>query len=170
MAIPHNRQALLDAIDTSYAKLQQDLARVPPGLARELVLDGHVAGTRISVCDLLSYLVGWNELVLHWHAQLREGKSVAEIAFPAEGFTWNQLGALAQQFYAEHSQLDMAQLLHRLAQAKARLVALVEASDDARLYGQPWYKQYTMGRMIQLNTSSPYANARTRLRAWLKTL
>ena len=170
MAIPHNRQELLEAINTSYARLQQDLARVPPGLARELVLDGNVAGTRMSVCDLLAYLVGWNELVLHWHAQLRAGKPIGEIAFPAEGFTWNQLGALAQRFHADHAHLDMEQLLQRLALAKQQLVALVQASDDAHLYGQPWYKQYSMGRMIQLNTSSPYTNARTRLRAWLKTL
>lgn len=170
MAIPRNRQELLEAINTSYARLQQDLARVPPGRARELVLDGHMAGTRISVCDLLAYLVGWNELVLHWHAQLRAGKPVADIAFPAEGFTWNQLGALAQRFYADHAHLDMEQLLQRLALAKRQLVALLEASDDAQLYGQPWYKQYSMGRMIQFNTSSPYANARTRLRAWLNTV
>ena len=169
MAIPNSKQELLEAMTTTYAKLAQELARVPPALAREPVLEGQVKGTRMSVCDLLAYLVGWNELVLHWHAQLRDGKRIEDIAFPAEGFTWNALGALAQRFYADYAALDMDDLLQRLEQAKNQLLALIDAHDDAQLYGQPWYTHYTMGRMIQFNTSSPYANARTRLRAWRKT-
>ena len=170
MAIPNSKQELLDAINSTYAKLAQELARVPPALSRKPVLEGQVAGTRMSVCDLLAYLVGWNELVLHWHAQLRDGKRIEDIAFPAEGFTWNALGKLAQRFYADYAELGMDDLLQRLEQAKNQLLALVESHDDAQLYGQPWYTHYTMGRMIQFNTASPYANARTRLRAWLKTL
>ena len=170
MAIPNSKQELVEAISTTYAKLAQELARVPPALARDPVLEGQVKGTRMSVCDLLAYLVGWNERVLHWHAQLRDGKRIEEIAFPAEGFTWNALGNLAQRFYADYAELSMDELLQRQQQAKDQLLALIESHDDAQLYGQPWYTHYTMGRMIQFNTSSPYANARTRLRAWLKTL
>ncbi|UQV46295.1 ClbS/DfsB family four-helix bundle protein [Janthinobacterium lividum] len=170
MAIPNSKQKLVEAITTTYGKLAQELARVPPALARDPVLEGQVAGTRMSVCDLLAYLVGWNELVLHWHAQLRDGKRIEDIAFPAEGFTWNALGKLAQRFYADYAELSMEDLQQRLEQAKDQLLALIESHDDAQLYGQAWYTHYTMGRMIQFNTSSPYANARTRLRAWLKTL
>ena len=170
MAIPNSKQELLEAMTTTYAKLAQELARVPPALAREPVLEGQVKGTRMSVCDLLAYLVGWNELVLHWHAQLRDGKRIEDIAFPAEGFTWNALGKLAQRFYADYAELSMADLQQRLVLAKDQLLALVDAHDDAQLYGRPWYTHYTMGRMIQFNTASPYANARLRLRAWRKTL
>lgn len=170
MAVPASKQALIDAIESSYAKLAQELERVPPALAYEPVLEGQVAGTRMSVCELLAYLVGWNELVLHWHAELRAGKRIDEIAFPAEGFTWNALGKLAQHFYACHAALGFAPLRVRLAEAKDALLALAKQHDDATLYGQSWYRHYTMGRMIQFNSSSPYANARTRLRAWLRTL
>jgi hypothetical protein len=170
MAIPNSKQELLEAMTTTYAKLAQELARVPPALARDPVLEGQVKGTRMSVCDLLAYLVGWNELVLHWHAQLRDGKRIEDIAFPAEGFTWNALGKLAQRFYADYAELSMDDLLQRLEQAKDQLLALVDAHDDAQLYGQPWYTHYTMGRMIQFNTASPYANACARLRAWRKSL
>ena len=170
MAIPNSKQELLEAMTTTYAKLAQELARVPPALAREPVLEGQVKGTRMSVCDLLAYLVGWNELVLHWHAQLRDGKRIEDIAFPAEGFTWNALGKLAQRFYADYAELSMADLQQRLVLAKDQLLALVDAHDDAQLYGRPWYTHYTMGRMIQFNTASPYANARLRLRAWRNTL
>ncbi|WP_331709366.1 ClbS/DfsB family four-helix bundle protein [Microbacterium sp. TNHR37B] len=43
-----------------------------------------------------------------------------------------------------------------------------ESRSDEELYGAPWYRTWTMGRMISFNTSSPYANARGRLRAWLR--
>ena len=54
----------------------------------------------------------------------------------------------------------------QFAAVQARIVAWVAQASDAALYGSPWYEKYTQGRMIQLNTSSPYANARGRLRKW----
>ena len=50
----------------------------------------------------------------------------------------------------------------------ARILALVEACSEAQLYSAPWYGKYTLGRMIQFNTASPNANARTRIRKWKK--
>ncbi|MCG8400066.1 MAG: ClbS/DfsB family four-helix bundle protein, partial [Firmicutes bacterium] len=44
----------------------------------------------------------------------------------------------------------------------------IEKKDNIQLYGTPWYEKWTMGRMIQLNTSSPYKNARNRIRKWKK--
>ncbi|MCF9684883.1 ClbS/DfsB family four-helix bundle protein, partial [Vibrio parahaemolyticus] len=32
------------------------------------------------------------------------------------------------------------------------------------LYGVAWYEQWTLGRMIQFNTSSPMKNMRTKVR------
>ena len=37
------------------------------------------------------------------------------------------------------------------------------------LYEIPWYDKWPKGKMIQLNTSSPYKNARTRVRKWKRT-
>ncbi|MCA7584671.1 ClbS/DfsB family four-helix bundle protein, partial [Escherichia coli] len=48
------------------------------------------------------------------------------------------------------------------------LVNLIDDRTDDILYGRPWYKKWTMGRMISFNTSSPYANANGRLRKWAK--
>jgi hypothetical protein len=156
---------LLAAIETSFDKLQRELATIPEPLALERTLDGHAQGTQMSVHDLVAYLVGWNELVLKWHAGRQAGRAVD---FPETGYRWNELGRLAQKFYADYADLPFPDLLQRLNAAKAALVALIEGLDDAVLYGVPWYEKYTLGRMIQFNTSSPYANARARLRAWRK--
>ncbi|ARR51641.1 ClbS/DfsB family four-helix bundle protein [Photobacterium damselae] len=33
-----------------------------------------------------------------------------------------------------------------------------------QLYQEPWYEKWTLGRMIQFNTSSPMKNVRTKVR------
>lgn len=128
-------------------------------------MNGHAAGTTMSPADLVAYLVGWNELVLKWLDRDDRDESVD---FPETGFKWNQLGLLAQKFYADHDALEWHERLARLTDAKTRLVATITARSDDELYGSAWFGRWTKGRMIQLNTSSQYANARARLRTWLK--
>ncbi|NHZ92429.1 ClbS/DfsB family four-helix bundle protein [Massilia sp. CCM 8733] len=163
MAVPQTRQELLDAVRGTYDKLAADLAGIPAELANEATLDGHVQGTRMSVANLLAYLIGWNLLVLKWCDAKAAG---VPVDFPDTGFKWNELGRLAQKFYADHAGLDYPALLRRFADVHARIVVLIDGETDASLYGAPWYDKYTQGRMIQLNTSSPYANARSRVRTW----
>lgn len=167
MPVPSSRLELRDAITTEFARLDADLDRVPPASARESVLPGHVKGTTMSPADLVAYLVGWNEQVLTW--QERRAAGLPD-DFPAPGHSWGDLGSLAQQFYREHEDDSWEHLRARLTAAKDRILALVDARTDEDLYGSPWYRTWTMGRMISLNTSSPYRNARARIRRWLRTL
>lgn len=163
MTVPQNRIELLAAINGDYAKLRRELDAVDAALVVEKTLEGHAKGTRMSVHDLVAYLVGWNRLLLKWLSRRARGEAVD---FPETGFGWNELGRLAGKFYADREAVPYAALLEELARAKEEIVWFVEGSDDARLYGSAWYGKWTMGRMIQFNTSSPYANARGRLRRW----
>ena len=165
MAGPQSRDTVLAAIDTTFERLITDLKRVPPPLARDASLDGHVTGTRMSPADLVAYLIGWNELVLKWLDLDDRGEAPD---FPETGFQWNQLGLLAQKFYADHAEADWPALLLRLKAAKVRLSATIKARSNEDLYGRPWYGKWTKGRMIQFNTSSPYTNARGRIRSWMR--
>lgn len=165
MAVPGRKDELLHAVVDGYDKLARDLARVPVDRAREQTMPGHATGSKMSPADLVAYLIGWNELVLSWHADRAVG---VEPAFPAEGFAWNQLGDLAAKFYADYAGLSWPELLGRFETAKNGIVALIQGLSDDELYGAPWFGKYTAGRMIQFNTSSPYANARRRIRGWLR--
>lgn len=165
MAVPANKAELLHAVVDGYDKLARELVRVPLDLARTQTMPGHAAGTMMSPADLVAYLVGWNELVLSWHEDRAIG---IEPAFPAEGFAWNQLGDLAAKFYTDYQDLPWPELLARFETAKNGILDLIHGLSDEELYGDPWYGKHTAGRMIQFNTSSPYANARRRIRAWLR--
>ena len=165
MAVPASKAELLSAIDQTFGKLMTDLARAPRERVNDATLPGHAAGTVMSPADLVAYLIGWNELVLKWLDRDDRGLSVD---FPETDFGWNQLGPLAAKFYADYRPLDWPERLKRLTTAKTRLVETISARSDEELYGRPWYGKWTKGRMIQFNTASPYANARGRIRKWLK--
>ncbi|NDW04549.1 ClbS/DfsB family four-helix bundle protein [Jiella pacifica] len=166
MNAPSDRDGLLKSIDLNFDKLIIELRAIPLSVVDEQSLEGHAKGTQMSVANLAAYLVGWNELVLKWLDRDAAGEPVD---LPETGFRWNELGRLAQKFYHDYEDVPYPQLIERLEAAKGRIVSLIEAHSNDDLYGRPWYGKWTMGRMIQFNTSSPYANARGRLRKWLKT-
>lgn len=165
MAVPTSKETLLAEIHVQFDKLMTDLSKVPEVQARDKTLAGHASGTNMSPADLVSYLIGWNELVLKW---LSRNDMCLYVDFPETGFKWNQLGLLAQKFYTDYEALSYPQLLDRLSKINHKLIENVSHRSNEELYGAPWYDQWTKGRMIQFNSSSPYTNARGRIRKWLK--
>ena len=117
MPIPESREELLFAIETNFERLAKDLGTVPAQAANEATLEGHAKGTMMSVHNLASYLLGWNNLVLKWIEKDAQGEL---IDFPETGFKWNQLGALAQKFYADFDAVPFDQLLKDLEVAKRK--------------------------------------------------
>jgi hypothetical protein len=168
MAIPESKSELIEAINKSYSLLLKKLISIPEQKAFEPLMNGHVKGSMMSVAQLVSYLIGWGELVLFWHAQEMKGQKVI---FPEIGFKWNELGKLAQKFYQDYQDVtDYNSLLHLLGKNKDSIIELIDGFSNEDLYGIAWYGEYTRGRMIQLNTSSPYKNAASRLNTILKKL
>jgi len=165
MAIPKNKNELLQAIDMAYERLKIELLTIPPELTAAAELEGHVKGSVISVNNLLSYLIGWGELVIKWYTKKEAGEAVE---FPDTGYRWNELGRLAQKFYKDYEGHGFHALTDRLEQVVSAIRDIVQQKSDTELYGMPWYKQWPLGRMIQFNTSSPYGNARARIRRWKK--
>lgn len=165
MAVPQTKVELLNAMESGSAKLLSELSSIPETLATTTDMEGHAKGTTMSVKDLVAYLTGWGELVLKWNRLRAAGE---EPDFPETGYKWNELGKLAAKFYRDYDSLSYVQLLLRFETTHQELMSLVHSLDDDALYGRPWYGKWSLGRMIQFNTASPYANARSRLRKWKK--
>ena len=166
MAIPTSRDELISAIIDRFGKLDAALDAVSADIADEKSMDGHSKDTIMSVNNLVAYLIGWNELVLKWLDRDAQGK---DIEFPEVDYKWNELGALAQKFYEDYSAYSFAENRKRLTVAKDQLLSEVSKRTDEELYGSPWHGKWTKGRMIQFNSSSPYENARGRIRKWLES-
>ncbi|PIE61554.1 MAG: hypothetical protein CSA29_02785 [Desulfobacterales bacterium] len=166
MAVPANKTELQAAIQKNYKKLREDLDTIPPELTEKKEMEGHAKGTQMSVCNLMAYLVGWGNLVLKWHAVFSNGKMPD---LPETGFKMNEMGRLAQKFYTDYENDNYESLLNQYDEVVGKILELVERLDNSYLYETDWYKKYPFGRMIQLNTASPYANARSRIRKWKKS-
>ncbi len=164
MAVPKTKEELLAAIKNDYHKLVVDLKRIPEEVTSIQSLEGHAKGTQMSICNLVSYLIGWGELVLKWDKLKKEG---VEVDFPETGYKWNELGKLAQHFYTIYDD-TYPKLLAQLENTVECILLLIEEHTQEELYETPWYDKWSKGKMIQLNTSSPYKNARARVRKWIK--
>lgn len=166
MAVPVNKKELILTINTNYIKLKKELKNIPIELTTLKDLEGHSKGTLMSINNLLSYLLGWQELVLKWNIK-KQNKE--EVDFPETGYKWNQLGKLAQKFYEDYKNDDFNTLVSKLDKRVEEILKLIENKSNKELYEVNWYERWTLGRMIQFNTSSPYANAKARIRKWKKS-
>ncbi|WBL22523.1 ClbS/DfsB family four-helix bundle protein [Zunongwangia sp. HRR-M8] len=166
MAVPTNKKELIDDIKTTYSKLKKDLEDIPLKSTKTKELEGHAKDTNMSVCNLVSYLIGWGELVLKWDRKMKNNK---EVDFPETGYKWNELGKLANKFYLDYEHLPYLELLEKLDKVFVEILEIIENNSNKELYQTAWYGKWTKGKMIQFNTSSPYKNARTRIRRWKKS-
>lgn len=165
MAIPKDKDELLKAIVDNYKKLTTELANIPIDLTEIKELDGHSKNTLMSINNLVAYLVGWGQLVLKWNDKKSKGLAVD---FPETGFKWNELGLLAQKFYKDYEKDDFKTLNEKLDETTNEILKLIEGKTNRELYEMAWYEKWTLGKMIQLNTASPFKNARDRIRKWKK--
>jgi len=165
MAVPSNKEELQKAIVENFSKLNKELSTIPSHLTSLQDLEGRSKGTLMSINNLVSYLIGWGELVLKWIKKIDNKEAVD---FPETGYKWNELGKLAQKFYADHKDDDFNILTEKLNKTVEQILELIENKSNKELYEVSWYEKWTLGRMIQFNTASPYTNARGRIRKWKK--
>jgi hypothetical protein len=163
MAIPKNKEELQKAITVNYKKLIDELSDIPIESTIIKDLEGHSKNSYMSINDLVAYLVGWGQLVLKWNDKKSMG---LEVDFPETGFKWNELGQLAQKFYKDYENENFKSLVIKLDYTTNEILKLIESKTNKELYEIAWYDKWTLGKMIQLNTSSPFKNAKDRIRRW----
>ena len=166
MAIPKDKDELQKVIIDNYKKLKTELLSIPTDLTTIKELEGHSKNTLMSINNLVAYLVGWGQLVLTWNDKKEKG---LHVDFPETGFKWNELGQLAQKFYEDYKKDDFKTLIEKLDNTTNEVLKLIESKTNIELYGLAWYDKWSLGKMIQLNTSSPFRNAKDRIRKWKKT-
>lgn len=171
-SIATTKTELINAIQTSYQKLRTEIDSIPLDMSEEKSMEGQIKNTKMSFNNLLSYLVGWGELVLKWNTIYTTERRIPDL--PDTGYTMSDWGKLAERFYKEYEDQDFKKLTKQLDAVVARIITMIESKTDKELYGAPWYvtkssaKRYPFGRLVQLNTASPYKNAHGRIRKWKK--
>ena len=163
--IPKNKQTLYTAVESAFDKILLDYISIPDTYSRKLGVEGNIKHSVISVSDTLAYLIGWGDLVLGWYQKTSAGETVN---FPATGYKWNELGSLAESFHLQYKDWLYDDLIAKFKDTVNQLLLLIDSLTDEELHGHVWYEKYTLGRMIQFNTSSPMKNMRTKVRRFKK--
>lgn len=166
MAVPEDKKQLIEAIEKNYRLLKIQMNRFPPAQRTLRVMEGHAKDTLMSLDDLVSYLIGWGQLVLKWQENF---KNVEDIDFPDTNYKWNELGRLAQKFYLDYSSYTSEELVQLLDTVVSEILQNIDKTTNFDLYEKPWYGKWTLGRMIQFDTASPYNNAKNRIAKHLKS-
>jgi hypothetical protein len=164
-SVPKNKEELQKSISVAFEKILADYSTIPSQKSREIGVIGNMKGTEVSVSDTISYLIGWGKLVLKWY-DLRSKNQPVD--FPETGYKWNELGQLAQHFHSEYQDWSYEKLIKEFTTTTDRILILVESLDNIKLYGETWFEKYTLGKMIQFNTSSPMVNMRAKVRTFKK--
>ncbi len=164
-SVPKNKEELQKSISVAFKKILADYSTIPPEISREIGVIGNVKGTEISVSDTISYLIGWGKLVLKWYDLKSKNQPVD---FPETGYKWNELGQLAQHFHSKYHDWFYDKLIKEFTATTDRILILVESLDNQKLYGETWFEKYTLGKMIQFNTSSPMVNMLSKVRKFKK--
>lgn len=163
--VPKTKDELLSEIKIHYQKLKVELEKIKYENAFEKILEWQVKWDTISICDLISYLIWRWELVLKWEKWKSSWK---EVVFPEVWYKWNELWKLAQKFYKDYEDLSFEELKWKLDEVVNEIIFMIEWKSNYELYEVLWYTKWTLWRMIQFNTSSPYKNVRARIIKWKK--
>jgi hypothetical protein len=164
-SVPKNKEELQKSIIVAFEKILVDYSTIPSQISREIGIAGNVKGTEISVSDTVSYLIGWGQLVLKWYDLKSKNQHVD---FPEVGYKWNELGKLAQYFHSKYHDWSYDKLINEFTLTINSILVLVDSLDNKKLYGETWFEKYTLGKMIQFNTSSPMVNMRGKVRKFKK--
>ncbi len=164
MTVLKNKDELIKDIETTYNKLRPEFD-LDQDLAMEQTMTGQIKDTQMSVHNLVSYLTGWGQLMLEWDDFYQKNQQVPEID--------TNYSELAKSFYKKYEDVEYSELLKQFDQTVADILKMLGSKTNDQLYNNVWHKtksgsEYSFGRLVQFNTSSPYKNARNRIRKWKK--
>ena len=165
MPIPSSKKELSDTLTLEFDRLMDELISIPKNLTRKKELEGN-----ISVSDCIAYQIGWGLLLVNWYEC---GKKNTMPDLPSKDYKWNQLGDLAKHFYKTYESESFDSLLKKFRQTVEKIKKIIHENTNTQLYTIGVYNwtgdKWPLGRYINVNTSSPYKSARSKIRKWKKT-
>lgn len=171
--IVKKQQTLLAEIESAYAALSEELARIPVGLRSRRELTGMSA--LVSVSDLIAYQIGWGLALLRWYQGGLEGEAVS---MPGDGFSSWDYGAIALHFYKKYAYdgaEEQEREFEKVAEAILEVVRREATRGNLDVCGVwDWCtlksgKQWPLSKWVRVNTVAPYKRATTLLRTWRRS-
>ena len=157
-----SKSELLSILEKDWAKLLALLATVSEPEAVKPDTDG------ISIKDVVGHRAEWIAMYQRW---ISDGESGRAVEMPAPGYKWNALKPLNAAIRAHQADLDWQGAKALLIARKAELVTILNARDDAALYGGPMLGgngKWTLGRYGEAVGPSHFRSAAKYIRRQMK--
>lgn len=155
---------LLTAIQEQRAALEELLAELTQA---EMVLPG-VEG-EWSVKDILAHLAAWQEYTLYRLEAALAGRFPEKP--PLQG--WEEIHAQNQQYFETYRSLSLGEVLYAFRSTYARMVAKVEALDEAFIASklpEEWFGGRAVHALITANTCWHDAEHTEAIEKWMEYL
>lgn len=123
--------------------------------------------------QMLALCIGWMDLVLAWEDE--EQKGVQKTSLATE-WKWNDLDWLYQSFYDKYNNYFLKDLIDDFNQKVDSIIQLVNNLSDIELFEtgkRNWAKtngkEFSVCRLIHLNTIANFKNFKGKIRKWKKS-
>lgn len=158
---------------SAYNKLSETTKKMPASLIDKEIVTQFEKNT-VSVTNVLSYLIGWINLLVSWY---EKGKQHKSFIMPGEGFSKWEYEKIAHHFYSKYEENSLDNQLLSLKIITQKIISIVEIESHSenidRLGVWHWCtlksgKQWPLKKWIVINSLSPYKRALTRIKATLR--
>ncbi len=122
--------------------------------------------------QMLSFCIGWMDLVLAWENE--EQKGIQKTPLATE-WKWNDLEWLYKSFYDRYNSYSLSELVDNFNKKVNDVIKLIDNLSDDELFKEGkrnWAKtngkEFSVCRLVHLNTVSNFKNFRSKIRKWKK--
>lgn len=122
-----------------------------------------------SIKDILAHLVGWQRMILSFHAAELRGE-IAEI--PGYGLTWRETPKLNSIIFEKHKDLSLDEVLSEYRSSHNEMLRLLDEVSDEDLVSVRRFRwlgpSWTVSDYIRAETASHYRWASNHIKRWMR--
>lgn len=160
-----NKQALVREIEKTALLFIGEFAEI-----READRDLLVDGIDKTPAQMISYQLGWLDLVMEWDRDEAAGERVVT---PSKNYQWNALGGLYRHFYDQYASHSLSQLEDEFKQEVSTFIKWLGKFSEDELFvpgGRKWASStpsnWPIWKWVHINTVAPFKSFRTKIRKW----
>ena len=163
----NNKLELIDAIKSNADLFIREYSDI-----KDEAMDTTYEEIEYSPYQMLAFCIGWMDLVLSWEEEEQNGIQKTVLATE---WKWNDLDWLYQSFYNKYNSYSFNELVNIFNQKVVNIIELVNNLSDEDLFEdgkKNWAKtngkEFSVCRLIHLNTIANFKNFRGKIRKWKK--
>lgn len=166
MIIYSSSQEITNKIRQNSQKLVAEFDTIPEALKDTLIIE-----VDRTPSEILSYQLGWVNLLLQWEQDEQNG---LDVQTPSSDYKCNNLGGLYQSFYETYGHSSLLEQKDELEIAVNKLCNWVETMPTKDLFESGQRKWATTNAMwpvwkwVHINTVAPFKSFRAIIRKWKK--